>query len=60
MDSSVDDKIIRQKFFSSPKSSGTLLGRLPLNKGVWAGESFRYKEEGAKTNITLIAENEKL
>ena len=31
MDSSVDDKNIRHKFFSRPKSSGTLLGRLPLN-----------------------------
>ena len=31
MDSSVDGKIIRQKFFLSPKSSRTLFGRLPLN-----------------------------
>ena len=30
MDSSIDVKNIRQKF-CRPKSSGTLLGRLPLN-----------------------------
>ena len=39
MDSSVDDKIIRRKFFRGPKSSGTLLGRLPLPKKTLLGDT---------------------
>ena len=42
IDSSVDGKIIRQK---SPKSSGTLLGRLPLNKSFKSKKINYYKNK---------------
>ena len=45
MDSSVDDKKFEAKVFSSPKSSGTLLGRLPLNLFLFA-VLIEFCEEG--------------